>query len=100
MSSSSFSAHGQGNAAEPHAPPMRARARRPASIISPGLGLFLFFAWLTLTADPLEQWYRRNPLPTADRLDGVTFGNNTFVAVGFGGTVASSTDGTNWVSVN
>src|SRR5947208_393842 len=63
-------------------------------------GSSLFLAWLTLTADPLDQWYRRNPLPTANRLFGVAFGNNTFLAVGLEGAVAVSADGSTWSSQN
>ena len=53
---------------------------------------------LNLNAEPLDQWFRRNPLPEANRLNSATYGTNTFVAVGAGGAIVSSGDGTNWVS--
>ena len=34
--------------------------------------------------------------PTANGLYGVTFGNNTFVAVGHGGNIRTSSDGSSW----
>src|SRR5438132_9505642 len=76
----------------------RTRLRVLAPTTALAVGFSLICAGFTLTADPLDQWYRRNPLPTADRLSGVAYGNNAFVAVGFGGAIASSADGTNWVS--
>src|SRR6185369_13857026 len=51
-------------------------------------------------ADPLDEWTRRNPHPTAAELYGVTYGGTGFVAVGLDGAVAGSADGTNWVSQN
>src|SRR5213596_722874 len=78
----------------------RCCVRTPSLSRALAAGLFLLIVGLRITADPLDQWYRRNPLPTADVLNGVTYGNNSFVAVGLGGAVAASSDGTNWVSQN
>lgn len=47
-----------------------------------------------------SSWIRRNPLPTGANLNDVAFGNGTFVAVGDGGTiVTSSDDGITWTTV-
>ena len=78
----------------------RCCVRTPSRAGALAAGFFLSILGLSATADALDQWYRRNPLPTADALNGVTYGNNSFVAVGLGGAVASSSDGTNWVSQN
>ena len=40
------------------------------------------------TAGPLDIWTWRNPLPTGTQLNGITYGNSLFVAVG--GTAPSS----------
>lgn len=47
----------------------------------------------------LDNWTWRNPLPTANQLNGVCFGNSLFVACGEVGTVLTSLDATNWVLV-
>ena len=47
-------------------------------------------------ADPLDNWVRRNPLPTGQNLSGVTYGNGLFVAVEANGWVVTSPDGINW----
>ncbi|MBM4065312.1 MAG: hypothetical protein FJ266_06680 [Planctomycetes bacterium] len=44
----------------------------------------------------LDTWYWRNPLPTGHWLTGVTYGNGTFVKVGYGGVIITSTDGVTW----
>lgn len=49
-----------------------------------------------LAADPLDLWRWRNPLPNGKTLGDLTFGDGRFIAVGDTGTVAISTDGTNW----
>ena len=74
--------------------PESAKPLRQALIAS----TWLFLALLNVSAEPLDQWYRRNPLPEANRLTSVTYGSNSFVAVGAGGAIVSSGDGTNWVS--
>src|SRR5690242_12005527 len=48
--------------------------------------------------DALDNWHWRNPLPIGERLTGVASGNNKFVAVGWGGWVVTSSDGTNWAT--
>src|SRR6266480_1857474 len=68
----------------------RLRVLAPATALAVGFSLLL--AWPSANADPLDQWYRRNPLPTADRLSGVAYGNNAFVAVGYGGAIARSAE--------
>ncbi len=47
-------------------------------------------------AEPLDQWHCRSPLPQGNNLNGVTYGNGTFVAVGHGNTILTSPDGVNW----
>ena len=47
-------------------------------------------------SEVLDQWYWRNPYPTGNDLNGVAYGNGTFVAVGAGGTIMTSTDGHLW----
>src|SRR5882724_5959413 len=76
----------------------RLRVASPAKVLAAGFAML--YCSLRVAADQLDQWYRRNPLPTADRLYGVAYGTNCFVAVGSGGAVAASKDGTNWVSQN
>ncbi|QYR23341.1 hypothetical protein KZ483_10735 [Paenibacillus sp. sptzw28] len=50
------------------------------------------------SADVLDEWHPRNPLPAGYDLSAVTYGNGTFVAVGSRGTILTSGDGSNWVS--
>jgi hypothetical protein len=47
-------------------------------------------------ADPLDDWVRRNPLRPGNNLAAVTFGNNTFVAVGRAGVILTSIAGVDW----
>ena len=68
----------------------RLRLPPPAKVLAAGLVIFNFS--FSMAADELDQWYRRNPLPTAGRFYGVAYGNNRFVAVGLGGAVAGSAD--------
>ncbi len=48
--------------------------------------------------DSLDTWHWRNPLPEGNisNLSRVVFGSGKFVTVGAGGTILTSTDGTNW----
>ena len=48
------------------------------------------------TAVSPYQWQWREPLPQGNTLESVAFGKNLFVAVGGGGTVITSPDGTTW----
>ncbi len=49
-----------------------------------------------LATDPLDQWQWRDPLPNGNVLHAAVFAGGQFVAVGNGGTVATSPDGFNW----
>ena len=100
MLSTFLFAHRRNKTAERRVPVEGTPVRLRVPVTSLFFVICLCFASYTLTAESLDQWHRRNPLPTADRLYGVAFGHNTFVAVGLGGATASSMDGTNWVSVN
>src|SRR5262245_51262401 len=77
---------------QPHQPQIIA----PTLIARSALALLLMLSGRA--AEPLEQWYRRSPGPTAERLFSVAHGNDNFVAVGLGGAIVSSADGTNWLS--
>jgi len=48
-------------------------------------------------ADPLDVWTWRNPTPTGENFQAVTYGTGLFVAVGDVGTVFTSTNGSDWV---
>jgi len=48
------------------------------------------------SSDPLSNWYIRNPVTLTENLDGVAYGNGTFVAVGECGGILSSPDGITW----
>ena len=52
------------------------------------------------SADPLDNWHLRNPLPQGNTLRGVTYGNGIFVAAGDNGTILTSPDGVEWQSSN
>jgi len=52
----------------------------------------------TVPSDPLNNWHWRNPLPQGNPLNGVTYGNGAFIAVGAGGTILTSADGITWTS--
>jgi hypothetical protein len=56
----------------------------------------LLFLLHTSHADPLDNWHWRNPLPQGNSLNGVTYGNGRFVAVGNAGTILTSPDGVTW----
>lgn len=65
--------------------------------------LFVAFACLSIgsaTAEPLDTWRWRNPLPQGHSVHDITFGNGLFVAVGEFGTVLTSTDGATWAIQN
>jgi hypothetical protein len=49
------------------------------------------------SADPLDTWHLRNPLLNS-ALNGITYGNGIFVAVGSEGTIVTSTDGKYWLA--
>ncbi|MCI0535849.1 MAG: immunoglobulin domain-containing protein [Verrucomicrobiales bacterium] len=52
---------------------------------------------LCRSADSSDLWTWRNPLPTANGLYGVAYGNGQFVAVGDYSTILTSVDGVSWV---
>src|SRR5436190_313748 len=101
MLSTFLFAHRRNTTAERRVPAEGTPVRLRVPVASLCFVIWLCFASYTLTAEPLDQWHRRNPLPTADRLYAVTFGNNTFVAVGdvdfFGNaSILNSSDGVSW----
>ncbi len=60
-------------------------------------------AWCSsvFASDPLDTWQWRNPILTNGYAShAITYANGTFAAVGYGGDIASSQDGTNWVRRN
>jgi len=59
-------------------------------------GLSLLMGMGVSASEGLEQWYWRNPSPNGNDLNGVAYGNGTFVAVGAGGTILTSADGNLW----
>lgn len=65
--------------------------------------LILLFALNCRTScqgsDAVGKWVVRQPLPTANQLHGVAYGDGKFVAVGELGTIVVSGDGTNWSRV-
>ena len=70
---------------------------------SRALGIALGLACLidgAAGAHPLEHWRQHSPLPTGETLTGITFANGQFVAVGTGGVVVTSSNGTNWIRQN
>lgn len=59
------------------------------------IGVFLFFSSL-VHAGILDSWQWRSPLPQGNRLNAVTSGKETIVAVGDTGTIITSPDGIKW----
>ena len=53
-----------------------------------------------LAADPLDQWYWRNPLPTGNEITDVIYANGLFRAVDSGGEILTSSDGVDWTIRN
>ena len=69
--------------------------------------LALFFAGLTSCefagasdADPLDNWYWRNPISLNANLFGVAYGNGFWVVVGAAGTILTSPDGIHWTIIS
>ena len=69
--------------------------------------LYFFFLWLSFllisavlipASSFAESSNIRSPLPTDQRLNGITYGNDLFVAVGHNGTILTSNDGATWES--
>jgi hypothetical protein len=71
---------------------------RPRSLFDSWLVMILLLLSLpfSVSAEPLDNWHWRNPVPRARSLGGVTYGNGTWVAVGEFGTVYTSPDGESW----
>ncbi|MBL9139805.1 MAG: hypothetical protein JNK85_28300 [Verrucomicrobiales bacterium] len=63
--------------------------------------LLVSTAWpQTGSADALDHWHWRNPLPNSVGLKGIAFGNSRFVGVGDGGWILSSTNQQNWTTTH
>ncbi len=60
------------------------------------LAIGIIFGSNLSLADPLDNWYWRNPLPQGNDLGRIIYANGIFVAVGACGIILTSTDGTNW----
>lgn len=60
------------------------------------ISLFYSSCLTQLRADILDNWHWRNPLPFSDTMESICFGAGKFVAVGDGGVVHISADGTSW----
>lgn len=71
---------------------------KQALFITIGVLFFILFNIFPIisTADPLDNWHWRNPLPQGNWLNGITYGNDTFVTVGDSGTILTSPDGIEW----
>lgn len=57
---------------------------------------FCLSTLIAVGADPLDEWTWRNPSPTLENFQAITYANGTFVAVGNLGTVFTSTNGIDW----
>lgn len=63
-------------------------------------GLLLAFSNNVIIAGPIDGWAEYPIPPGASAPISVTFGNNVFVAAGQGGTIITSTNGTDWTLAN
>lgn len=72
------------------------RALKP-TILATALTLLAAIPPALLRADPLDSWTARSS-PTGQTLCSVAYGVSNYVAVGYGGTVLSSSNGVTWVS--
>ncbi|OPY70507.1 MAG: hypothetical protein A4E57_00510 [Syntrophorhabdaceae bacterium PtaU1.Bin034] len=63
-------------------------------------GAFAFLTGAFASADPLDTWYWRNPLPQGNQLNGVDFVNGNFIASGAVGTIMTSKNGIDWTIRN
>ena len=66
----------------------------PFIVLSAALFLLIFST--TSSGNPLGSWHKRHPFADGISLAGVTYGNDTFVAVGSQGTILMSADGASW----
>ena len=60
--------------------------------------VILIFLSDNSSADPLDHWHWRNPLPQGNHLSGMAYGNGAFVAIGDSGTILTSPDGAAWTT--
>ena len=65
--------------------------------IIPIVLLLVFGIASIASADALDNWHWRNPLPDGNDLKGLAYGNGLFVAVGSYGTIVTSTDKITWI---
>jgi hypothetical protein len=56
----------------------------------------LAFLWLASFSRAESAWHLRNPFPLPTHFSGLAYGNNRFLAVGDGLTIATSSDGEEW----
>src|ERR1051325_10639734 len=71
--------------------------RKSSSSRRTSLSLIVWILTISpLLADPLDQWFWRNPLPQGNSLSSVVFAQNRFVAVGAAGAILTSSNGINW----
>jgi photosystem II stability/assembly factor-like uncharacterized protein len=60
--------------------------------------VFTFIFESSTLAEPLDNWYWRNPLPQGNPLNGIVYANDSFITVGDAGTILTSTDnGITWL---
>src|SRR5258707_15805211 len=60
------------------------------------LACLILNAAFSVRSDPLDAWHWRNPSPFGDSMSSCAFGAGRFVAVGSGGVIHTSVDGTAW----
>ena len=53
-------------------------------------------AIISSASEPCTPWQWQKPLPQGSTLNDITYGNGSFVAVGYGGTILMSPDGMAW----
>jgi len=59
-----------------------------------------FISVHTASSDALDNWHQRGAGVTTEYLQGIVYGNGTFIAVGSNGAIVSSADGVLWESIN
>jgi hypothetical protein len=55
-----------------------------------------FISVHTASSDALDNWHQRGAGLTTEYLQGIVYGNGTFIAVGRNGAIVSSADGVLW----
>jgi hypothetical protein len=71
---------------------------KPSRYFGFAAALVQLSAFTSASADALDSWQWRNPLPQGSTLNGIAYGNGLFVAVGKSGTIVTSTDAKAWSS--